>query len=78
MQLALDTKRQRDYLACMQPRYLLLDEAAALLRFDVTAPGRPREALLAWMKSKHVPVIKRSRRVWLVDRFVLEKAMEVV
>jgi len=59
-----------------EPRFLLLDEVAALLRFDVTAAGRPREAAIAWLRSQRVPIIHRSRRVWLVDRAALFAVLE--
>jgi hypothetical protein len=60
-----------------EPQYLTLDEGARLLRFDVTAPGRPRARFLAWLRREHVPVLRRGR-VLLVERHVLDAALRAL
>jgi hypothetical protein len=57
-----------------QPEYLLLDECAVLLRFDVTAPSRPRAACWAWLERHAVPVLRRGR-VFLIEREVLTNVL---
>jgi len=55
--------------------YLTVDEGARLLRFDVTAPGNPRECFRQYLRRHAVPVLRRGR-VLLIDRRVLEATLE--
>jgi hypothetical protein len=60
-----------------EPEYLLLDECAALLRFDRTAPSRPRAACWAFLERHNVPVLRRGR-VFLVKRAVIDAVLQGV
>lgn len=55
----------------MPSEYLTLAEVATLLRFDATAPSRPRQAVRDWLKRWEVPILRRGH-ILLVERTVIE------
>lgn len=61
----------RDPYIAAERKYLTLDQGAALLCFDVTAPSRPRQHFLEFLKRNAIPMVRRGR-TYLVEARVLE------
>ena len=51
--------------------YLTTDEAATLLRFDVTHQ-RPRDAFAKWAKANQIVLLKRGKRRLVLKAAVIE------